>query len=259
MSDSSSRIIHENLDTAYVNLAALLRYLQGRGFTGRIHVELDEYEADILLRADEAVRVRERNHATGREEEGEAALQRLMVRAREPSGLITVYEGADATATSEQKKVIAFAAVGVTQDVNGEGVSAEEMERRELLQLSGEVIAAVERAATLAGHDFVAAFRAARTEVADDYTFLDPLTGHFEYVGDGAVNLRVKTGTTLYIAGVSEALRRAVARMGTGAGKADLYQDVARELSILRRRRQTVLERFEFTSQLERIAGVRLL
>ncbi len=39
--------LHENLDTAYVNLAALLRYLQQRDFTGRIQIELDEYDGDI--------------------------------------------------------------------------------------------------------------------------------------------------------------------------------------------------------------------
>ena len=36
------RAVHQNLDTAYVNLAALVRHLQQRDFTGRVHVELDE-------------------------------------------------------------------------------------------------------------------------------------------------------------------------------------------------------------------------
>ncbi|MDQ3907747.1 MAG: hypothetical protein M3268_05320, partial [Acidobacteriota bacterium] len=73
-----SRVVHQNLDTAYVNLAALLRHLQQRDFTGRVHVELDEYDADIYLAARGRPRVRERDHVTGRESDGEAALQRVL-------------------------------------------------------------------------------------------------------------------------------------------------------------------------------------
>src|SRR5436853_4596729 len=87
-----SRPLHQNLDTAYVNLAALVRYLQQRKLEGHVHVELDEYDADILLSGDGEPRVRERDHATGREAEGGDALQRLFVRAIQPGGLVSVYE-----------------------------------------------------------------------------------------------------------------------------------------------------------------------
>src|SRR5207248_10416052 len=56
---ATSRPVHENLDTAYINLAALLGYLRQREFAGRIHVELDEYDADVFLNADEPPHVRE--------------------------------------------------------------------------------------------------------------------------------------------------------------------------------------------------------
>src|SRR5215210_8549590 len=95
------RVLYENLDTAFVNLAALLRYLQQRDFTGRVHVELDEYDGDIYLTARSKLEARERDHATGRAEEGEAALQRLLVRAREEGGLVSVYEHADADSFDE--------------------------------------------------------------------------------------------------------------------------------------------------------------
>src|SRR5918998_6606608 len=92
-----ARALHENLDTAYVNLAALLRYLQQRDFTGRVHVELDEYDGDIYLAARAPINARERDHATGREDVGQSALQRILVRASEPGGRISVYEGAEAS------------------------------------------------------------------------------------------------------------------------------------------------------------------
>jgi hypothetical protein len=53
-----TRVVHQNLDTAYLNLAALVRHLQQRDFTGRVHVELDEYDADIYLAARGRPRVR---------------------------------------------------------------------------------------------------------------------------------------------------------------------------------------------------------
>jgi len=251
------RPVHENLDTAYVSLAALLRYLQGRDFQGRIHVELDEYEADIYLRAGgRAPRVRERNHATGRETEGEEALHRLLVRARDPGGLISVYESA---ATAETEEAGAGAGTETAPDDEAAGpASKEERERRDLLHLSGELIAAVERAAAVAGGNFPAAFHAARLQLADDYTFLDPLTNHFEYEG-GAVRLHANVGAALFVAGVSEALRRTVDRVAGVEQKIGVRRDVARELSLLRRRRQSALERLKFAPQLERIAGMRLL
>ena len=68
---ANRRPVHENLDTAYVNLGALLRYLQAREFTGRVHVELEEYDADVFLHAGEGPRIRETDHTTGRGGEGE--------------------------------------------------------------------------------------------------------------------------------------------------------------------------------------------
>ena len=91
----NSRILYENLDTSFVNLWALLRYLIQRGIVGRVHVQLEDYTADVFLTGSSTPMVHEIDHATGRESLEEAALHRLVVRAREPGGAITVYEGAD--------------------------------------------------------------------------------------------------------------------------------------------------------------------
>jgi hypothetical protein len=89
---AKSRPVYEKLDTAYVNLAALLRYLQRRNFIGRVHVELEGYEADVYLGATGSLDARETDRVMGREAQGEAVLQRLIVRAMEAGGLITIYE-----------------------------------------------------------------------------------------------------------------------------------------------------------------------
>jgi len=86
-----SNPIYENLDTSFVNLAALLRYLRGQQFAGNVRVELGGYEAEIVLTANGESRTREHDRFSGRIAEGEEALQRLLIRAREPGGLIHVY------------------------------------------------------------------------------------------------------------------------------------------------------------------------
>ena len=91
----TSRILYENLDTSFVNLWALLRYLMQQGLVGRVHVELADYTADVFMTGSSTPMVHEIDHATGRDTLEEAALHRLVVRAREPGGKITVYEGED--------------------------------------------------------------------------------------------------------------------------------------------------------------------
>jgi hypothetical protein len=249
-------IVHEHLDTAYVNLAALVRYLEGREFTGLVHVELDEYDGDIFLHAGRETRARERNHATGATAEGAAAWQRLCVRAGEPGGLVSVYEGdPDELEKREPAGEAAYEADTTP------GAVAEESERRELLRLSGELVAAVERAVLVAGGDFEAALHAARVGLTEDFPFLDPLARRFEYDDDGTVRMHGAWPTTgLYVSGINEALRRVVERVATVEQKIGVRKDAVRELSTLLRRRQTALARCKFTrQQFERIAGMKLM
>ncbi|MCA1556393.1 MAG: hypothetical protein LC747_06855 [Acidobacteria bacterium] len=248
-----ARALHENLDTAYVNLAALLRYLQQRDFNGRIHIELDEYDGDIYLTAREAVRACERDHVTGRVAEGQSALQRILVRASEPGGRVSVYEG---TADVEAKS-------GPAAGTGEPGAAAttrtqEEIDRRNVLQLSGEVIAAVERGVAAGSNEnFGAHFQEARREIADDYPFLVSLGSCVEYA-DGEARLRRGTDVEKFVTGTSEALRRVVERVAaTGERARVVRREVARELAALAERRPRALARFGFTPQLERIAGLR--
>ena len=255
---ASPRALHENLDTSYVNLAALIRYLEGREFTGRVHVALRECDGDIFLRAGETPYARETDHASACEEEGDAALRRLFVRAGEPGGLVSIYGGADEAA----------------RDAAGEGgaagatarriVGSEEPDEAEqwlgLLELSGELVAAVERGVSLAGGDFARAFHAARAEMADDYPFLDPAGRRFSYDGRSPLRVRGRVSLGAFGSGVCQALRRAVGRLAAAGDEQDVLRVcVARELSVLSRRRQSALQHFKLTPHLERIAGTRLL
>jgi hypothetical protein len=67
--ESSSKF--ETLDTSYVSLPALIRHLRERQFTGRLHVSLDKYEADVFLRGSSPPDVREKDYLSAREGEGD--------------------------------------------------------------------------------------------------------------------------------------------------------------------------------------------
>lgn len=84
--------IHENLDTSFINVSALVRYLRRRQFVGNVRIELSGYEAEIFLSEDNAIRVREYDRIAGRIGEGEEALQRILIRSREPGGIVNVYQ-----------------------------------------------------------------------------------------------------------------------------------------------------------------------
>ena len=102
-----NRPIHENLDTSFVNLSALIKYLRRRQFAGSVRIELSGYEADIYLSAENQLKVREYDHIAGRIAEGEEALQRILIRSREPGGIINVYQNVTETEMTEKKSAVA--------------------------------------------------------------------------------------------------------------------------------------------------------
>jgi hypothetical protein len=88
----NSRPLYENLDTSFVNLSALVRYLRLREFVGRIKIELNNYQAEIVLLEANRLSVRENDKISGRIAEGEEAFQSILIRARETGGTIHVYQ-----------------------------------------------------------------------------------------------------------------------------------------------------------------------
>ncbi len=269
--NATSRPVYENLDTAFVNVAALLRYLQARKFTGRIHVELDEYAADLFLKADAAPRVRETDYASGRTAEDDAALQRLLVRAREAGGLVSVYEemaeeiayNTDSVNGSTNENVAHLnVARGNAKTVVSDAATKDAEAWDELARVSGELIAAVDRAVASTGADFNAHFQQTRLTLADDYPFLDPALRSFEYRDGGVIELRAgKLDASVYVSGVTECLRRVVDRLAaqSGDGGKAFRERVTLELAVLTRRRQTALARTQFIPQLDRIVGTRVM
>ncbi|CAN5696726.1 hypothetical protein BH20ACI4_BH20ACI4_11590 [soil metagenome] len=86
------RPVHQNLDTSFVNLSALIKYLRRRQFAGIVRVRLNNYEAEIHITDENQMNVREQDHLSGRVSEGEEALQRILIRSREPGGTVNVFQ-----------------------------------------------------------------------------------------------------------------------------------------------------------------------
>jgi hypothetical protein len=139
----------------------------------------------------------------------------------------------------------------------------EEQNRQELATIGSALIGAVERALVGRDADFAALFRAVRLELADDYLFLDPFaldpsTGRFEYSGS-LVSVTQDLPSNTYVAGISEALRRVVDRVATGDRGRRVRERVGLELALVARKQGPALAQSGFQTQLDRIAGTKVI
>jgi hypothetical protein len=119
-------------------------------------------------------------------------------------------------------------------------------------------VAGVERALSGTGADFNSLFNRARLELADDYTFLDPMSGQFTYA-NSVVTLNVDDPGSAYVIGLSETLRRVIDAVATGDRARRVRERVALELLSVARKRREILDRSGFLAQLDRIAGTKVL
>ncbi|HEX6188929.1 MAG TPA: hypothetical protein VFZ40_12700 [Pyrinomonadaceae bacterium] len=280
------RVLYENLDTSFVNVWALLRYLSQRSFVGRVHVELENYSADVFVNGSETPLVHEIDRDAGTDVVEEAALHRLVLRVRESSGSINVYEGVSesippqAEAAMESPSPVdeiasAYEPLAATPEAGGSSAGKDEEETvvatdtvtvvrpanggwSETMRVSGELIAGVERAATSLGTDFASLFRETRISLADDYAFLDPMTGQMRYE-NSTVTMNGGAQPQGYVAGVSEALRRVVDQIATGERERRTRERIALELARVARKHSEALARSGFSEQLDRIAATKVL
>ena len=299
--DAKTTPLYQSLDTTFVNIWSLLRSLAERGFTGRVRVELPDYSADVFMNGSGTPMVHEIDRAAGTDIMEAGALHRLVLRARETPGTITVFEGAheaqpSKTVANEEttaqaveattKESIAIAVAEEENTIVAEEKRPEPQTSRQadsfqvpdrsdvptedlyptgsysdwpaILAASGELIAAVERAVNAAGENFGNLFNRVRLQLADDYSFLDPMSRAFDYA-NGVASLNVELPVNVYASGLSEALRRSVDRVAVGDRTRRVRERVALEILAVARKQGQVLERSGFQSQLDRIAGTRVM
>jgi hypothetical protein len=275
-----ARVLYENLDTSFVNLWALLRYLSQRAFVGRVHVELENYSADVFVNGSETPLVHEIDGDAGTDVVEEAALHRLVLRVRESSGSINVYEGIAESIPPQTESAMESAPpadkIAAEPEAGGSSAGTDEEETvvatdtvtvvkpsrdgdwSETLRVTGELIAGVERAATSLGADFASLFRQTRISLADDYAFLDPITGQMRYE-NSSVTMNGDSQPPGYVTGVSEALRRVIDQIATGERERRTRERIALELARVARKHGEALARSGFSEQLDRIAATKVL
>jgi len=300
-STTNGKALYENLDTAFVNLWSLLRNLTQRGFVGRVRVELTNYSADVFLNGSGTPMVHEVDYAAGTDTLEEAALHRLVLRARETPGTISVFEGAIETIAAQDRsasssgeapavvpgstELTSFAVEppGTARPVviapsieispeneievrdrdtqsqpEPEAMPETEGQKFLTISLGGELIGAVERGINAGGEDFGSIFYAVRLELADDYAYLDPLSNALTY-SKGTVSLTRDVSETVYVSGLSEALRRTVDRAASGDRARRVRERIALELLGVARKRREAIEHSRFGLQLDRIAGTKVI
>jgi hypothetical protein len=251
----------ESLSTSYVNLAALIRHLRGQNFVGSIQVLVGEYEAEVKLQGLEAPTVLEIDPETRNASKTDGSMERLLVHAREPGGIITVFtseralepadpieDGANAVLIADELSPPHFETTPLPP--------AAEVDWIDLLDAGGKLVGAVEHAVQGSGADFESSFRASRIELGDDYPFLDPTGNELNY-SDKRIVLSRQPPSHMFVAALSECLRRLVDKLAVGKESKRFRETVAIELAVAARVRSGGLG--EFTKQLDRIAGTRVL
>lgn len=277
--------IHKNLNTAFVDLSALVRHLRGLQFAGSVHIELSSYEAEIELEANGSITAREQDHIAGRISFGEDALRRIMIRSREPGGVINVYRsenGAhrkevfidDAITASARKTVVSNVVklpskpridpdVVVGRPSTDEPIpmptvtfpSGDLESWTELLSLIAELMETIDGALAKGNIDFTEAFRNACGFASFDYSFLDPETDVFCYE-NGHLNVRQRIPAQELIAGVTAALARMMQRLREDPYFGSTYHLTAHRVRVLVNRRRLQFDRYGLSRELKKMIAI---
>ena len=277
--------IHKNLNTSFVNLAALVRHLKGLQFVGSVQIELSSYEAEIEFGEDGSVKAREQDHIASRLSFDEDALTRVMIRSMEPGGTINIYKnvvsddlsvfvddaitnGARQMVVDENSRQITPVFPARSADAPASLVSEIPIPRpqaalelpsldnwSELLGLISELMQTVDDTMARGNISFTEAFRNACGFVSYDHPFLDPDTDVFSYA-DGYISIRRRMASEEVINGVIAALSRIMQRLREDPYYGTLYHQTMHRMRVLANRRKLQFDSFGLGTQLQKITGV---
>jgi len=241
--------IHQNLNTSFVNVGALVRYLRSLQFVGSIRIELSSYEADIIFTSSKTIQAREYDHIAGRISQGESALKRILIRAKEPHGRIHVYKAVEGYAgkddgsvfvdkniVSQAREMAASAGGTVVKDFEFV-LNGRETENALVLAALSELLAMVDESLAKGKLSFPAAFRIACDAIAHDHPFMET-NGEAIVYKDGEIRLNVSVEPNVLADAVFAALRPIFKRLRNERKYEELFRMVEeklRESSIERR------------------------
>jgi len=213
--------IHQNLNTSFVNVSDLVEFLRGLQFVGCIRIEFASYEADITFSRWNTIEARECDHIAGLISHGEAALKRILIRSREPHGLVHVFKMVEGYAGHDfdgsifidkaimrRARDMAASPGGTTSEDMGYTLSLSGRAGRNarVLGALSELLREIDDSLTARRLSFAAAFRLACKAITSDYPFLQRNSHALEY-RDGEIRLNVDADAKLVASAVFAALR----------------------------------------------------
>jgi hypothetical protein len=257
--------IHQNLNTSFVNVGALVRYLRRLQFVGSIRIELASYEAEIVFTESNTIRAREYDHIAGRISHGADALNRILVRAKEPHGRIHVYKATAGYAGRGDgsifvDKAIMSSARAMAASLGG--AAAGSIASREIVLSTSDsrnalVLAALSELVriiddSLAGGNlsFSEAFRNECDGIAHDFPFIRQHPGALVYK-KGEIVVSVETDTEVVSSAVFAALRPIFQRLRQHARYAEILRTASERLLELSTTRRTELVRLGLAKHIE--------
>lgn len=256
--------IHQNLNTSFVNVGALVRYLSGLQFVGSIRIELSSYEADIIFTSSRTITTREYDHIAGRISHGESALNRILIRAKEPHGRIHVYESVEGYAGHDDKSVFIDRSIATNareMAANRGGAAASEgsseflLSSREgknslVLGALSELLRAIDESLAKEKLSFPAAFELACDAIAVDYAFMKGSRKAIVYE-NGEIRLRTNAQASSVAAAVFAALRPIFHRLRMEQKYAHLFGVLTNRLSELVGEHRSEYGRLGLTAHIE--------
>jgi hypothetical protein len=212
--------IHQNLNTSFVNVGALVRYLRYLQFVGSIRIELSSYEADIIFTSSKTIQAREYDHIAGRIAHGQHALQRILIRSKEPHGRINVYKAVEGYAGTGDGPVfvdkaivhdareMAASAGGTAATEKGFEFVLSEHDRENSLVLAAlsEILRTVDEALATGNLSFASAFHLACESIAPSYPFM-VRNRHAIVYKKGEIRLAVPAEASSVASAVFDALK----------------------------------------------------
>lgn len=275
--------IHQNLNTSFVNLAAMVGFLRDLQFVGRIRVELSSYEAEITFCENGLLEAREHDHKEERISVGDDALRRILIRSTEPFGHIEVYQEdmtdefekifIDKAISEDARQMIAnngqapardprvprtfrtlspitFETANTPASGKAEDI-AQLQDWRELLAVTEELLRTIDEALAKGGIDFQAAFQNACGHIAEDFSFMEPEDELVDYQ-NGRLTVHGNFGIGRFTAAIGEAIGRILTRLSEEARFGNSFHLTKHRIRVLMQRRNAEVERFGLGSQLEK-------
>ena len=245
-------------------------YLRKLQFVGSIHIELSGYEADIILNGTNAVRAREHDHLEGRISQGEHALRRILMRAKEPFGRISVYPAGheDAASPVFVDKVIAAGARRMAAG-RGDRPATHLMQIKPLvgqnnvnsdfetlLDLASELLRTIDESLAKGRLNFSEAFKNACSDLAVEYPFLDSENENFRYQ-NGEIRVNGFVDESFFVSGIMAALRIVMARLDGKHSFTKTYNFTIQRIRTVMRDHKRLCYRFGISAELEKILNGR--